>query len=119
MLAPGGAEARAEWRVREQPLERAAKRRGITRRDEQARFLVPHEVEKAADGARDDSPPVSHCLGADDSEPLVARRADDHGGALVEPAQLLRVHEAERVGEPIAERPVARDDEVEPARGGG
>ena len=116
-LARRGSHAAAELRVVQHAREPGPQRVGVSRRDEEAGLAVDDEVEQAADRGRDDRPPVRHRLRASDAEPFAARRARDHRGARVQRRELVMRDEAEGPGDPVAQRPVAGDDEPHPNGG--
>jgi hypothetical protein len=93
---------------------RAPERSDVAGRHEQAGLAVDDEVAQAADRRRDHRPAVRHRLGARDAVALAVRGARHDGGPLVQAEQPVVRDEAERLGNPVAQRTVAGHDQRHP-----
>ena len=92
----------------------AARKAGASRGGhEQSRLAVGDQVEQRAAGGRDHRPAECHRLGRREAEAFPLAGRDEDGRPLEEPLHLTVRHGSERVWDAVAQRPVARDDEVQ------
>src|SRR5918994_7865499 len=107
------AEPSPQLAVAQQALERVAQAGDVAGLDDEAGLAVDHQVEEAADAARDHRLPVRHRLGAGDPEAFAVGRTRDDGGGRVQRLEVVPRQEPERLWDTLAERPLAPDHEPE------